>query len=366
MSPAHAAYPVRTGKAPHASANHRSEWKRPPSSSRLYAGTMKAPAATKTSSSGSKVERDRDSDRARGRHRHERQRDQHAARDLRSQRPPVQLVERVRPDPHCQRESEHGEAQSTPRDDGCKAAADDDVREMPRGVGRMQQRHVVAPAARRECVPGRPHARRPQITTPPPSESRRAWTCASPAARQSASCRSSGYALQKSRIDPPRKRPTSYQPGPEQQAGGGKRHAHPRLPRKPPEAARHAELERGDGPARPDDPRQLAQRRRRIVDVAEEVRERSGGRTPPRGRAAPRPKPRPGRRCRRSAAGRGQHLGLWSSPVTRKPQPEQLAATSPVPVATSSTRPRSTGRRETRKWRQRGSCPRDSTAPTRS
>src|SRR5439155_10025569 len=37
--------------------------------------------------------------------------------------------------------------------------------------------------------------------------------------------------------------------------------------------ARDAELERGETPARPEDARELAQRRRRVVDVAQEIRE---------------------------------------------------------------------------------------------
>ncbi len=39
--------PVSAGKAPQAAANQKSVWKRPPASSRLYARTTKAPAATK-------------------------------------------------------------------------------------------------------------------------------------------------------------------------------------------------------------------------------------------------------------------------------------------------------------------------------
>ncbi len=46
--------------------------------------------------------------------------------------------------------------------------------------------------------------------------------------------------------------------------------------------------------------------------------------------------------------------GLWSTPVTRKPRRTSSAATSPVPVATSSTWPPSCGRREARNRRQRG------------
>ena len=48
------------------------------------------------------------------------------------------------------------------------------------------------------------------------------------------------------------------------------------------------------------------------------------------------------------------------------PALEQTLATSPVPVATSSTCPRSAGRRETRNRLQRGSCPKERAAPTRS
>ena len=49
--------------------------------------------------------------------------------------------------------------------------------------------------------------------------------------------------------------------------------------------------------------------------------------------------------------------GLWSTPVTRKSRRTSSAATSPVPVATSSTWPPSRGRRETRNRRHRGSWP---------
>ena len=46
------------------------------------------------------------------------------------------------------------------------------------------------------------------------------------------------------------------------------------LPERPPDAARHAELEARDRPAGLHDSRELAQRRRRVVDVAQQVGER--------------------------------------------------------------------------------------------
>src|SRR5262245_12031002 len=44
--------------------------------------------------------------------------------------------------------------------------------------------------------------------------------------------------------------------------------AHPRFPGRPPDALRHRELEHRNRAAGPDDPRQLTQRRERILDVA--------------------------------------------------------------------------------------------------
>jgi hypothetical protein len=54
---------------------------------------------------------------------------------------------------------------------------------------------------------------------------------------------------------------------------GRQSHSHVELPERPPCAARQAELEHRDRSAGADDPRQLAQRRRYVVDVAEEIRE---------------------------------------------------------------------------------------------
>src|SRR5581483_293221 len=49
--------------------------------------------------------------------------------------------------------------------------------------------------------------------------------------------------------------------------------AHVQLPQRPPAAARDPELEPGDDAARPDDPRELSQRRRRVADVTQEIGE---------------------------------------------------------------------------------------------
>ena len=86
--------------------------------------------------------------------------------------------------------------------------------------------------------------------------------------------RSSGYAAWNERIDGPRKRPTSCQPGREQPPGERQADVDPEIPGRPPDAAREAELEHRDRPARAHDARELGERRRGIVDVPEEVGER--------------------------------------------------------------------------------------------
>ena len=80
---------------------------------------------------------------------------------------PVQLVERVRSD--SDREEERGERDEQPVDLEVRGerGSDRDVREMPQRVRRMEQRQVVAPAARLQRVerrPARAHERRPQVT----------------------------------------------------------------------------------------------------------------------------------------------------------------------------------------------------------
>ncbi len=126
---------------------------------------------------------------------------EHRARDARAQRPPPKLVQGVGADPDREPESGDRGAKPPPGHDRGEAAADHHVREVPGRVRRMQQRHVVAPAAGLERVPGRSRGRRahlrdPHMTTPPPRLRRRTSTSTMPAARQSSSWRSSGYACQ--------------------------------------------------------------------------------------------------------------------------------------------------------------------------
>ena len=72
------------------------------------------------------------------------------------QRAALELVEGVRADSHRQRKREDGEPETSPGDAGDETAAHHDVGEVPGGVRDVEQRHVVAPAARRERVEGRP------------------------------------------------------------------------------------------------------------------------------------------------------------------------------------------------------------------
>ena len=93
--------------------------------------------------------------------------DERAVGDPRLQRVPFQLVERVRSD--SDREEKRGERDQQPVDLEVRreGGSDHDVREMPQRVRRMQQRQVVAPAARLERIerrPARAHERRPQVT----------------------------------------------------------------------------------------------------------------------------------------------------------------------------------------------------------
>ena len=117
---------------------------------------------------------------------------EHSRGDSRLEWASVQLVQRVRADSHREQECEHGQAEQPPAEVRCERSADRNVRQMPERVRRMQQRHVIAPAAGCERVErgaragARRHARRPQTTIPPPRLMRRARTSAIPAARHNA------------------------------------------------------------------------------------------------------------------------------------------------------------------------------------
>jgi hypothetical protein len=96
-----------------------------------------------------------DADRAGTHERDTGERDENPIGDLRAQRSPVQFVEGVRTDSHCECERDDDGAEPFPGHYGREAATQDDVRQMPRRVRRMEQRHIVPPAAALECVPGR-------------------------------------------------------------------------------------------------------------------------------------------------------------------------------------------------------------------
>src|SRR5438067_9355553 len=98
----------------------------------------------------------------------------------------------MRGDAH--REEERGERPYEPV--GVKAGRergpDRHVREVPCGVRRVEQRHVVAPAATLERVERGPYFLRPHVTIPPPNDSRFACTSSTPASRQACSRRGRG------------------------------------------------------------------------------------------------------------------------------------------------------------------------------
>ena len=192
---------------------------------------------------------------------------------------PLQLVERVRPDAHRERERERRPAEQRPVHPRRERRADRDVREMPERVRRMEERDVVAPAARTQRVERRPrpcrgHARRPQTTMPPPTLSRRACDV--------------GEAGLAPRVEEARLRPVAPEVAdaraeeaadlaPARRDDGSRRRqpdSHVELPERPPDAARQAELEHRHRPAGPHDAGELAQRRGHVVDVAQEIRER--------------------------------------------------------------------------------------------
>ena len=186
------------------------------------------------------------------------------------------------------------------------AGAEHDEREVPQGVGRVQQRPVVARPAGRERVERRPLAHRSAHR--PRSRPRRRGSSAAtgpmptPAVAPPAELRRpAGTGRQNSSMLGPRNRPTSRQS--RDTTGRSTRHTPPRVepPRGAPHRARTGpELEARDDTAGPHDACELAQRRRGVVDVAQQVRdgqrvERSRRRT---GALRPGRARRPSRRAR--------------------------------------------------------------------
>ena len=145
--------PSTTGKAPQASANPRSVWTRPPKSARLYAGTSDDADRDEREDPERPLERDDDADRGRGRDRHDRQADEHA-RGIWMSRAVVRRARRAhaRRRPCARANASDREGERPPVHGRREAPADDDVREMPGGVREVEERDVLAPAARAERV----------------------------------------------------------------------------------------------------------------------------------------------------------------------------------------------------------------------
>ena len=122
----------------------------------------------------------------------------------------------------------------------------------------------------------------------------------------------------------PRNDPTSCQPGEITAAGDWKPDADVELPQRPPDATRQTELERRHDPTGSHDPRQLGKCDYRILDVADQVRERERVE-----RAVGKRKLLGAALAQRDPVGQaggldprlraGEHLGLWSMPTTRQP-----------------------------------------------
>ena len=160
MPPATAAYPQMTGKPPQASPNQTSEWKRPLEQLEVVGEDEEQADRHQRDEPESERERADDADRARRSDRRGCEGHQGRARNRGTERSAPQLVECMRADPHGERERGDDGAEPLPGDLVREAAADHDVRQMPGGVGRMQQRDVVAPAAPLQRVPGGPRTRR--------------------------------------------------------------------------------------------------------------------------------------------------------------------------------------------------------------
>src|SRR5207253_1387042 len=94
--------------------------------------------------------RDSDSDGARERATGESP--EHAVRNPRAERPVVKLVERVRADPETEKERDEAGTEPQRAPVGGERGADHDIAEVPERVRGVQERDVVAPAARPECV----------------------------------------------------------------------------------------------------------------------------------------------------------------------------------------------------------------------
>ena len=230
----------------------------------------------------------------------------------------------------------------------------------------MEQRDVVPPAALAQRVERGSHVLVPQITTPPPTLMRRA--CDVRDARLTPELE---LALERPPLveaaDRRAEEAADVVPALRRDAAErGEADADVEIPERPPDPARNAELEVRDRPARAHDAGELGERGGRIVDVAQEVGEREvvergvgegdrrGGRLHELDAVAE-PAPR-----------HGEHVRALIEAGHAVPLASSRSATRPVPVATSSTLPPSRGMCETIALRQRGSWPKERSAPSRS
>ena len=248
---------------PHASANHQSVWKRPPNSSRLYAGTRNAPTAMNASRPQPHVDGAVDADRQRARERDDRRarRASRAGCCVRSGRP-FSSSSACAATPIASANAASAQSMRSRWKSRRERGADRDVGEMPRRVRRVEQRDVVAPAAGAERV-----ERGPDVVYAPASPRH------DPAAerhppRLHVLDPGGAPRVEQPRLRPLRRRsrgstargtsPTSCQPWPiARPAAGRPARTHSSHAGRA-SAVRQRELERGDRPARPHDARQLA------------------------------------------------------------------------------------------------------------
>src|SRR6476620_10836544 len=152
-----------------------------------------------------------DAERDRASQPYECDRDEHDRWDRGPEGSTVQLIEGVRAQTDRPEEGKHRPGEVPEVDVGDRAGTDDDVREVPQRVRRVEQGHVVAPSAGREGIerrsfPLRCHRFNPQVTIAAPLDIVRVWTLPIPAASHQPSCSWSGWTRQCSSIDRLRKR----------------------------------------------------------------------------------------------------------------------------------------------------------------
>ena len=160
--------------------------------------------------------RDDDPDRGSGGDGDTRKRREAALGNVCLQRPASELVEGVRSDSHREKEGEQRPPEQARTELRRERGPDHDVGQMPQRVRRMEQRDVVAPTTRPQCVERRArvvHARAPHMTKPPPRLRRFVCTSLIPASLHARSSLSSGHRAANSRMLWPRKLPTRAQPG---------------------------------------------------------------------------------------------------------------------------------------------------------